>query len=456
MKHQRTIEQDVINFIKDNCLLNDAKKVLIGLSGGADSVFALHFFIKYKRKYKIDIVVLHVNHKLRGKEANSDEKFCRELCKKWNVDFFAVNVNVKDFVKKNKYSVEEAARILRYEQFEKFRKSTNSDLIVTAHNSNDNTETVLLNIVSGTGVKGIAGIPIKRENIIRPFLGVSKEDITNYLQQQNIDFVEDSTNLNFDFRRNYFRNEIIPKLKRDINPSLDKSILKSSLVYRNQAVIIDYFVNDAVQKIFSLSDQAGIISLRMIKNYPIEIWGELFKSILEKYFKITYSYEHYRKLRKIIDAQVGAMVELGDTFFAYRERGKIEIIKKYNSLTISKTIKPGDTLKIGKYKIKIVEVNPKKIKMAANPKLEYISGDNCGDEFEIRNWQKGDKIRLLGMKGTKKVSDVLTDLKVPAIDKKQQLVLTHNNEIVWIVGKKISDCYKITKETKRVLQLCLE
>ena len=142
MKHQKTIEQNVIKYIKRHDLLFDAKKILIALSGGADSVFALHFFYKYKKKFNIEIIAAHINHNLRGSESDKDENFCKNICKKLNISFYSASVDVKQFAKTKKLSIEEAARVLRYNKLEQIAEETKSDVIVTAHNINDNTETV--------------------------------------------------------------------------------------------------------------------------------------------------------------------------------------------------------------------------------------------------------------------------------------------------------------------------
>ncbi len=268
MKHQKTIEQEVINFIKRHQLLFGAKKILIGLSGGADSVFALHFFSKYQKKYGIEISAVHINHNLRGAEAERDENFCRNLCSKLHVEFSSVNVDVKIFAKKNKKSIEEAARILRYKKFKEISEQTNSDLIVTAHNNNDNTETVLLNIVNGSGLDGLSGIPVKRDIIIRPFLCVSKSDILSYLKNEKIKFVKDSSNQNIDFDRNYIRKRIIPNLKNNLNPSLDKVVLNSSEVLRNQKKLLDFFISNTFENMVVLSNDDVLLRLSKLSKYP--------------------------------------------------------------------------------------------------------------------------------------------------------------------------------------------
>lgn len=455
MKHRKTIEQDVFNFIKKNGLLSDVRKVLIGLSGGADSVFALYFFNKFKKKYNVKIAALHVNHNLRGSESIRDEEFCRKLCKNLEIEFFCSSVDVNSFAKKNKKSLEEAARDLRYKEFEKAAKSCEAEVIVTSHNSNDNTETVLLNIVNGTSLSGVSGIPIKRDNIIRPFLCLSKETIVDFLNSNSIKFVEDSSNKDIDFKRNFLRSKIIPELKANINPSIDKTILQSSEVFRNQTKIINYFI-DKIYSDLKYSAKGEIeVLISQLEKYPNEILGELFKKILNTNFEVDYNFNQFEKLFSLIASQVGTKIDLGSNILAIRERDKIVITKVKVSELLEQIVEPGKKIKtdLGYFSMSFVDKLPEKFSKSS--KLEFISGDLLKDKLVLRNWIIGDKIQLLGMKGTKKISDVLTDLKIPSRLRKSQLVLVNNNEIVWIVGQRISEKYKVHKKTKKIIKVCL-
>ena len=176
-KFIKNIEQNVIRFIDRKSLLSKGDRVLIALSGGADSVFLLHFLNKYKQRFKIQISAVHINHRLRGNEAAADELFCKKICSDLKVELFLIQKNVKVFAKRKKYSIEEAGRIIRYKEFEKISEKEGFDKIATAHNANDNTESVLLNISRGSGMAGMSGIAVKRNKIIRPILCLTKEDI---------------------------------------------------------------------------------------------------------------------------------------------------------------------------------------------------------------------------------------------------------------------------------------
>lgn len=225
----KATEQKVLKFIKENDLISSGDKILIGLSGGPDSVFLLHFLNKYKKKFKIEIGVAHINHLLRGKESKKDNLFCEAICHELLIPFYHLSRNIKSYTKKYKTSLEVAGRKIRYEFFEKISSVNDYNKIATAHNSDDNVETVLINLVKGAGVKGIAGIPVRRKNIIRPVLSLTKKEILDYLEVNKFEYRIDKSNLTNEFERNYLRNEVIPLIHKNINPALSKTVLNTSL-----------------------------------------------------------------------------------------------------------------------------------------------------------------------------------------------------------------------------------
>ncbi len=235
----KTIEQKAIKFIDENHLIEKGDKVLVALSGGADSVFLLSFLLKFKNRFMIEVAAFHLNHKIRGKAAVADEKFCTEFCSKNKIEFTRASKDVKLYAKKVKVSVEEAGREIRYSELNKAAKKMRCTKIATAHNSSDNVETILLNFVKGTGVKGLIGIPFRRDNIIRPILCLSAEEIRKYLKANKIPFRIDESNLDSDYERNFLRNEIIPKLKKRLNPRLEEKISNTSKIISGINSFID-------------------------------------------------------------------------------------------------------------------------------------------------------------------------------------------------------------------------
>jgi len=451
----KATEQKVLRFIKENDLIKVNDRILIALSGGPDSIFVLHFFNKFRKKLKIEISAVHVNHLLRGKESDRDEIFCEIVCKELDIPFYPYKKNIKVFAQENNYSIELAAREVRYSVFEKLAGAIGFDKIVTAHNADDNAETVLLNLIKGAGLNGIAGIPVKRDNIIRPILCLSKAEILNYLELNQYEFRIDQSNLSSEFERNFLRNEIIPLIKSKLNPSLDKALLNTSV---NLQGLITELKTDKNESDLRLKQNKFVqIPLTYFENKDKKISVHLLKNILDKNFKIKFHSADIKKITSLINNQAGKSEELSAGLIALRSRNDI-LIKTKTEVPgkISKRIKVGEKIKIGNKNLSIEKVNPADIKLLKNPNIEFISADEVKSVFQIRNWKDGDKFHPIGMKGTKKVSDYLNDIKMDTFEKKNQLLLLNNNKIVWIIGKRLDDRFKITSTTKKALKVYIK
>lgn len=457
----RTIEQKAIKFIKEHRLLEPGAKVLVALSGGPDSVFALSFLLKYSTKYRITLGALHVNHSLRGAESDLDEEFCRELCGANNVEYFAFRFDIKKLAKERKASLEEAARDARYEVLKKTAVENNFSKIVTAHNLGDNAETVLLNLIKGTGIKGIAGIPVIRGNIIRPFLCLSKQEITAYLEKNNIPFRTDHTNNMNVYERNIIRHELLPVIKEKLNPSVEENLLNSSSIFRNAAEIISDYVSLALKDTVLFSEGALFISPEKLKKYTPALYGELLKEAFRLYMDREMIGSDAASFKMLLESQPGRIIKLAGGIKAVRERDLIVLRPEKEDLNEegSEEIKiiPGDEFSFEGKRFKIILKENSVDAFTPERNTEFISADNLSEgEFVLRRWKPGDRFIPLGMKGFKKVSDFLTEQKIPAENRKKQLVLLNRNNIVWIPGLRIDERCKVSKNTKRIYQLCLE
>ncbi|MGE5409819.1 MAG: tRNA lysidine(34) synthetase TilS [Clostridiales bacterium] len=458
----KTIDQKVLNFIDQYNLLSRGDRLLIALSGGPDSVFALHFFYKFKRKFQIELGAAHINHSLRGQNSDEDERFCKNLTEELKIPFFPQRVDVKSFSKDSGLSIEEAARNLRYNVLKNIAQEQNFVKIVTAHNMSDNAETVLLNLFKGTGLKGISGIPPKRENIVRPLLSLSKQEILEYLQLNGIPYRIDESNLSNDYQRNFIRNVLLPEIKNNLNPAVENNLFNSSVNFRNAKEIIDFQVSQIIPRMLVLSDESLEIKLDESEFISSPALGEVLKKAIEDKFKVDFSFGDLLKIRSLIENQAGRKILLSGGLAAYRERISIIIrndtIEEFSSVEI----KIGETKEIlGKYISVKDYTKSETIKLEdlftySNGYREFISFDSLEDEFVIRRWQPGDKFIPLGMHSYKKISDFLTEQKLLVSQKKKQLVLTNRDKIIWIPGLRIDDRYKITEKSKRILELCLE
>ena len=452
----KSTEQKVVKFILNKKLIGEGDSILVALSGGADSVFLLEFLLKYKRRFNIDIAAFHLNHNLRGKEANIDEQFCKNLTAQKRIPFFSTSKNVKLFAKRKRMSLEEAGRELRYGELLKIAKTHNYTKIATAHNADDNSETVLLNLIKGTGIKGLSGIPERREKIIRPILVLSKMEILDYLHNKKINYRTDSSNFENDYQRNYLRNEIIPLIKSKLNPQFDSALFRTSEIIRGYTSLIDEQINNAIEKIVTYKQQKLFINLKQLEETDVRLYGDVLRKTVRKYFKEELESKNISDLIKLIKAQTGMEIMFSNRIVAVKERDSIIIyLKKREMKNVKQVeIKIGDEKQVEGKSISISTINRNKLSFNSSTNKEYISADKIKSTFILRRWKDGDRFCPLGMKNSKKLSDFLTEQKVRSSEKNEQLVLSNAGKIVWVVGIRIDERYKISAKTKKVLELC--
>lgn len=452
----KATEQKVIRFIKENNLISEGDKVLIALSGGPDSVFLLHFFNKFKNKYKIVPGAVHINHLLRGNDSDRDEIFCKAICNELDIPIYTVKANVKLYAKRNKYSLEIAGRNIRYDFFEKILSTQKYSKIATAHNADDNAETVLLNLIKGTGINGIAGIPVKRDKIIRPILCLSKKEILEYLEDNKFEYRIDESNLSNEYERNFLRNDVIPLIQKNLNPSFTDNILNSSLNFQRLNLFLEKILVQLKSDIDIKKNKYLALPVKHFETVDEFLISQLLKTLIDKNFNLQSNSDDLKKIFLIKNKQAGKSEELSNNLLVLKERDKIIITKrKPDKKNADKSIQIGKSIKVNDKNLSINHVIKSKVKIGKNKNIEFISGDNINDVFTIRTWQNGDKFYPIGMKGTKKLSDYLNEIKIDSFQKKNQLVLINNGKIVWIIGHRLDDRFKITSQTKRILKLCL-
>jgi tRNA(Ile)-lysidine synthase len=447
-------EEKVIRFIRDNDLIRSGERILIALSGGADSVFLLYFLNKFKKKYKSELAALHVNHLIRGKNADDDEKFCRGLCSKLDVKFYPVRKNVKLFASKNKMSVEEAGRTLRYKLLTETAEKYNYDKIATAHNLSDNAETLLFNLIKGTGLKGLSGIPVKRGKIIRPILSLSKSEIISYLEQNKILCRTDESNLSDDYERNFIRNNIIPLIKMKLNPAFEDAAFNTSAIIKNFYNYLTSKVDELIPEAVSFKEGVLRIDLEALKNIDETVISELIKNQTERNFSVPLAFKDVKALTGLISSAKGEKVNLLSGLIASREKDSVVVYRETESFT-AVSLKIGENAKVNDKSLYISEAEKSSF-TSSKPGVEYITADDIDEIFTLREWKEGDRFFPIGMKGTKKVSDFLNERKIESYLKRKHLVLINRNRIVWIVGLRLDERFKITGNTNRVLKLCLK
>jgi tRNA(Ile)-lysidine synthase len=453
----KATEQIVLRFIQENELFTSGEKILVALSGGPDSVFLLHFLNKFKKKFKIKLGAAHINHRLRGKDSERDESFCNAICNELSIPFYLLRKDIKSYSKKNKLSLEAAGRKIRYDFFEKVLKKDKYNKILTAHNADDNAETVLLNLIKGTGIKGIAGIPVRRNNIVRPILALTKKEILEYLEENKFEYRVDESNLSNDFERNFLRNEIIPLIQKNLNPSFSSTAINTSLNLQRLNLELTERVSGFKSIVKIKHNKSVSIPIEFIKKENGFINSFAIKEIIEENFSVKLESNDLKKIFLVVKKQSGKSEELSKKLIVINERDAITIKRKSQSVKYNKKkLSIGSEVKVDNKKLSIIEVKRNEVKIGKSNFIEFISADGLSKNFIVRHWKSGDKFFPIGMKGSKKISNYLNDIKINSSTKREQWILENNGRIAWVIGKRLDERFKVTSNTKKVLKLCLK
>lgn len=449
-------EEKLLLFLKDKNLIKENDKVLIGFSGGPDSVLLLYFFNKISKKKNFNIAAFHLNHNLRSSESEDDEVFCKKYCEENNIEFYSESINIKDYAKKNKLSIEEAARDCRYNLFDKYAKISDANLIATAHNKNDNVETVLFNLFRGTGISGMKGIPVKRNNIIRPILCLSRNEILSYLENLKVEYRIDSSNLKNDYKRNYIRNVLIPEISKNLNNNILDSINDFSQIFTALHNYLDNETQDRFDSYVKIENEIIRLDLKIYQTENQIFIAEIIKRIFTEFLKLEFENNDLTKLNKLAINKTGKQELLKNNYLACKERNEIVFVKvedKKENIPIKLEI--GKKIKYGNRDL-FLEVIEKKERNEKKKNVEYFDYSKIKNQLTVRFWNDGDYFHPLDMKNSKKISDFLQEQKVESYSKRKQIVVCNGNEIIWLVSHRIDDKYKINKETEKILKIKVE
>ena len=430
-------------FIKEHNLIKSNHRILLAVSGGIDSMVMSQLFLNTE----FQTGIAHCNFALRGSESDKDEELVREYALKNNIPFFSKRFETKNHAETNKLSVQMAARELRYTWFDEICRENNYDLVAVAHNLNDNTETLLINLTRGTGIAGLTGISVSHNNIIRPLLFATRAEIVEYCEKNDISYREDKSNAETKYIRNKIRHKIMPLLK-EINPSIENTLIETAARISDINEIVTDYMKSVEDKIIQREGSNIIFSVSLLKGLKHN------KTIIYELFrKFGVTGVLVNDLLKIIDGRTGSQV------FSPSHR----IIKNRFEIIISPRLIDDDT----EYEIGSLEEFRKVpiLKSASyfNISSGYIipksSRFACLDIEKIsfpvvvRKWRAGDFFLPLGMGKRKKLSDYFIDKKYSITEKEKKLVMESAGDIIWIVGERIDDRFRITDQTKSVLVL---
>lgn len=422
-------------------MFNKKHKLVLALSGGVDSVVMAHLL----KKGGFNFTLAHCNFKLRGNDSEADEKFCRQLAGKLKVNIYVNSFNTKTYAANNKLSIQMAARELRYGWFEELLNETGSDFLVTAHHSNDLVETMFINLLRGTGIKGLKGISEKNGRVVRPLVRVSKADIEAYAKKHKIKYRLDKSNLDDKYERNFMRLHIIPKLKQ-LHPELERTFAENAHRFGQEAGMVHDFLQQRLKELVKTEDE----TLRILKEkLRTEKYAEsLLHFVLKPLgFNVT---QQANILKNVMGKSLVGRKFVSPTHVLTIDRKEIIVQTKRQDFFAPLLINDLNSLE-GSGIFRVTRINefalPAKDEVVLDPAQLIFP-------LTLRKTKTGDKFKPFGMKGFKLLSDFMKDQKLNGFEKENcKLLVNGNGEIMWVAGYRSDERYRITGSPAQLLKL---
>ncbi len=434
-----------LDFLKEKTLFNPEDTILLTVSGGIDSMTMLNLF----QKAHFRIAVAHCNFQLRGQESEMDQEFVADYCKKNAIQFFTTRFETKQNASDLKISIQMAARELRYNWFHDLAMQNDFQKIATAHNMNDLVETFLINLTRGTGIRGLSGIKASSGMVIRPLLFASRQEIETYVNVQNIHYREDSSNSETKYLRNKIRHDIIPIFKQ-LNPSFLTSVANTTQFLGEADTIFQQYISSIYSELIKPSGECFYLDKeKMLKS---GISPAILFEILSPF---NFSFETIKDIFKAVESTPG-IVFYSRTHKMVNDRTTF-IIKKTEKDELSQIfqIHFSDVEVETPVKLLLSKISLQNFVMDRSKSVASFDLDKVQFPLIIRKWRAGDSFYPFGMKGSKKLSDYFTDNKFSLIDKEECWILCSGEDIIWIIGHRSDDRYKIDTKTSNVLQIKL-
>ncbi|GAA0725995.1 tRNA lysidine(34) synthetase TilS [Clostridium malenominatum] len=454
--------EKVIQLIEEKQMISKGDKIIIAVSGGPDSICLLHILWQLKKKYSIELYVAHVNHCLRGEDADKDEDFVRQFCKDYNIDFYSARIQVDEIAKEKKISFETAAREVRYTFFKEVMERVNGNKIALAHNANDQCETVLMRIMRGTGIEGLAGIKPLRDNIyIRPLIKITREEIEDYCRSNVLETRLDKSNLETIYTRNKIRLELIPYIKENFNSNIVQSINR---LVENIEWDIEFmdFISKEIYNKYAQEEQDRVILLKELFLEPRAIISRVIRNAINSLQGNLLNFEkvHIDNIIKLHKLGTGKIIELPKELIALNNYEDIHILKRDKDY--KNDTREQYELHLGRNDIKenmtvnLEMLTSKDILIKEEQYIKFFDYDKITKNIVLRYRKDGDRIKPLGMKGSKKLKDLFIDLKIPKEKRNDIPLICFGEEIAWVIGYRISEDFKIEKSTKNILKISIE
>jgi tRNA(Ile)-lysidine synthase len=421
----------------------------------------LDAMVRIARVHRLQLGVAHFDHGLRGEASREDAAFVVDQAKLRGVKSYVGHGDVKKYAQDHKLSLEEAARKCRYAFLERVARKHGFAVVMTGHTADDNAETLLMNVLRGSGVSGLAAIPPVRvlgKGVIlcRPLLGLDRTEIQGYAAEGELEWREDESNASARFTRNRIRRDLIPVLQ-EFNPAIINTLNTTAEIMRGLEQYLSQTVETAMKRVVIAADAERVeLGINHLKHYLPAIQAEVVQRAISKNFLLPpFSYGAVTRALGLMWKETGTKAELGGTISALRDRDTLCIRRELPPPeAVEKKFDAGQTVTAGRMLLKTKRVNKSHVKINKKPTLEFVdTAKLSGAPLVVRTWREGDRFQPLGMEGEKKVSDFLIDQKVPLDKKAGILVVADGDRIVWVCGMRLDDRFKIEEGTEHALRM---
>jgi len=435
---------------------------LVAVSGGVDSMVLLHLMNTWRHRLKIELRVIHLHHGIRGAEAEADLQFVEEVSRKMDLPCVLLRESIPAYATKHKLSLEEAGHQLREKLFEEVAEKQGYHKIATAHHQDDQAETVLMRLLSGSGLQGLVGIRLQKGKWVRPLLFASRKEIEQFARQENISFRVDRSNRDITILRNKIRNQLLPLLQSEYNSEVSRHLSHISFILQEW----DFYIENELKKAL----QDGVIRQFKNKIYvelePLKLYFSWIKiRLIERILNLLASwpikinYPQYSDfIRWLESGRLGSVFEWDDRLKSVKQAGRLVFyISRRQQFEQPVKVFPGKWYQSpdGIIKLRLSPVKPEEVRFSEEKTEEFISGDQLFFPLTWRPWQAGDRFVPLGSRYQVLVSDYLTDRKIGKPDRDEITVLLNKEEIVAIIGVQISEKYRVLKKSKKIYCLTI-
>lgn len=447
---QRRFEEN----LRTHSLAQPGARILLAVSGGIDSMVMLDLFQRIRSPWKLTLGIAHLNHCLRGVESDQDEEFVRETAVRRDVPIWTDRADVSGYRQLHGVSKQEAARELRYHFFERARSAMNADLVATAHQADDNAETVLMNALRGAGVRGLSGIPPRREgSIIRPLLFARRCEIERYATDAGIRFREDSSNRLTDSTRNSIRHLLLPSLNRHLQIDTVPSLNRVAESMRSLGEAIQTELRRCLGDV--LADEAGIITVTIeaLRKLPLYLQEEVAMHVFRQ-VGVEPTVTKVLAFLALCDHPTGRTLQLSGRWHVLRDRDRLVVHPASDdAATFEHRVRVGHEYTFEEFRFRASRLESVPHRFASSRHSEIVDADLLGENLILRSWRTGDAFVPLGMQNPKKLSDFLVDQKVPLHRKHHTPLLESNGVIVWVCGLRLDNRFRVTPGTTRAVRL---